>query len=62
MLVIVDNGSHDKTTYYTSKLLNEYSGIEYYGSLCGHVVEGFLALFCGCSLGGPSAAFFGYAS
>ncbi len=32
------------------------------GSLCGHVVEGFLALFCGGSLGGPSAAFCGYAS
>jgi len=32
------------------------------GSLCGHVVEGFLALFCGGSLGGPSAACCGYAS
>jgi hypothetical protein len=32
------------------------------GSLCGHVVEGFLALFCGGSLGGPSATFCGCAS
>jgi len=32
------------------------------GSLCGHVVEGFLALFCGGSLGGPSVAFCGYAT
>jgi len=32
------------------------------GSLCGHVMEGFLTLFCGGSLGGPSAAFCGYAS
>jgi hypothetical protein len=31
------------------------------GSLCGYVVEGFLALFCGGSLGGPSAAFCGVA-
>jgi GT2 family glycosyltransferase len=30
MLVIVDNGSRDKTADYVSKLLNEYSGIEYY--------------------------------
>ena len=29
MLVIVDNGSHDKTADYVLKLLNEYSGIEY---------------------------------
>ena len=32
------------------------------GSLCGHVVEGFLALFCGGCLGGPSVAFCGYAT
>jgi hypothetical protein len=32
------------------------------GSLCGHVVEGFLALFCGGSLGGPSATFCGCAT
>ncbi len=32
------------------------------GSLCGRVVEGFLALFCGGSFGGSSAAFCGYAS
>jgi hypothetical protein len=30
--------------------------------LCGHVVEGFLALFCGGSLGGPSATFCGCAT
>ncbi len=32
------------------------------GSLCGRVVEGFLAPSCGGSFGGPSAAFCGYAS
>ncbi len=32
------------------------------GPFCGRVVEGFLALFCGGSFGGPSAAFCGYAS
>ncbi len=32
------------------------------GSLCGHVVEGFLALLCGGSFGGPSAACCGYVS
>ncbi len=32
------------------------------GSLCGRVVEGFMALFCGSSLGGSLAAFCSYAS
>ena len=30
MLVIVDNGSRDKTADYVSKLLNEYSSVEYH--------------------------------
>jgi hypothetical protein len=43
-------------------LLSQVRRVVGEGPLCGRVVDGFLALFCGGSPGGSSAAFCGYAS